>query len=104
MNHRDHLRELLEDPDFKRQWEEDEPEREVLLAIARLRSSQGLTQQELAERTGIKQSELSKLENGKTNPTLETLQKIAKGLDMRLELKFVPYSQPSLRESSQIRS
>lgn len=92
MNHQDHLRELLENPEFKRQWEEDEPEREVLHAIAKLRSEQGLTQTELAKRTGIKQGELSKLENGKANPTLETLQKIAKGLGMRLELRFVPYS------------
>lgn len=91
MKFEEHLEKLLaEDPEFKRQWEEDEPQRAVLYAIAELRGAQGLTQSELSERTGIKQSELSKLENGKANPTLETLQKIAKGLGMRLELKFVP--------------
>lgn len=92
MNFEEHLQELLQDPEFKRQWEEDEPEREILYAIAELRGRRRLTQTELAELTGIKQSEISKLENGKANPTLETLQKIAKGLGMRLELKFIPLS------------
>lgn len=93
MNYRDHLERLLaEDSDFSTQWKTDEPEREVLFALAELRCNQGLTQLELSERTGIKQSELSKLENGKANPTIATLQKLAKGLGMRLEVRFVPLS------------
>lgn len=84
---------IATDPEFNRQWNQDEPEREILKTIARLRYEQNMTQEELSERCGIKQGELSKIENGKANPTLETLQKLAKGMGMKLELRFVPLTE-----------
>lgn len=91
MDYREDLkRRLTTDSSFKEAWDQDEPEREILKSIARLRYEKGLTQDELSQRSGIKQSELSKLENGKANPTLSTLHKLAKAMDAKLELKFVP--------------
>jgi len=49
-----------------------------------------LTQKELSERTGINQADISKLENGTRNPSLNLLKRLADGMDMMLELKFVP--------------
>ena len=43
-----------------------------------------------ADITGINQADISKLENGNGNPSLRTLERIARGLDMRLKLEFVP--------------
>ena len=43
--------------------------------------SKGRTQAQLSEMTGIQRSNLSRLENGKTNPNIETLSKIAIALD-----------------------
>lgn len=49
-------------------------------AIAEARNEKGMSQRELASKTGVMQAEISKIEQGKGNPTLLTLQKIAKSL------------------------
>lgn len=49
-------------------------------AIAKARNEKGMSQRDLAAKTGIMQTEISKIEQGKGNPTLTTLQKIAKTL------------------------
>ena len=49
---------------------------EISVAIKEARLHEGLTQTQLSEHTGIPQSELSRLEQGKANPTLETLAKL----------------------------
>ena len=54
------------------------------------RTAKGITRKELAEITSINQADISKLENGHGNPSLRTLERIARGLDMRLKLEFVP--------------
>jgi DNA-binding XRE family transcriptional regulator len=43
-----------------------------------------MTQEELAKKIGIDQSDLSKIEKGTANPSLKTLSRIAKGLDGKL--------------------
>lgn len=48
--------------------------------FARLRKESGLTQEQLAERCGVSQQSLSKIEQGKGNPTAVTLYVIAQGL------------------------
>ena len=63
---------------------------QVAKAIVEGRAAKGITQKELADITGINQGDISKLENGSGNPSLRTLERIAKGLDMRLKLEFVP--------------
>jgi DNA-binding XRE family transcriptional regulator len=45
-----------------------------------------MTQEELAKKIGIDQSDLSKIEKGTANPSLKTLSKIAKGLNAKLSL------------------
>ena len=59
-----------------------------VLIDARRRS--GLTQQALAARSGIRQSVISRLERGNGNPSVRTLQRLAEGMGMKLELTFVP--------------
>ncbi len=54
-----------------------------------LRTTSGITQKELSERTGITQGDISKLENGHANPSLKTLQILAKGMNMKLKVEFV---------------
>ena len=53
--------------------EEMQPEFDVIRAIVDARTSQNLTQKELAERTGIDQADISKLENGTRNPSVNLL-------------------------------
>ena len=49
----------------------------------------GLTQQQLAERCGIRQSNISRIENGTCSPTVATLQKIAAGMGKKLRIEFI---------------
>ena len=55
--------------------------------------SQNLTQKELAERTGINQADISKLENGTRNPSVNLLKRLADGMGMALRIEFVPKQQ-----------
>lgn len=64
-------------------------EREVMRRVAELRREEGLTQQGLALRCGMKPSNYCRLENGHGNPSLETLDRIARGLGRRLRIDFV---------------
>ena len=52
--------------------------------VAAARAKKGLSQKELAEATGIDQSDLSKIERGVANPSVGTLKRIADALDAQL--------------------
>ena len=67
----DYLQEQLKDPEFKKEWDDIQPEMDVIRAMIDARIEQNLTQKELAARTGIDQADISKLENGTRNPSLK---------------------------------
>ncbi len=89
-NFKDFLAEQLEDPEMKAEYEALEPEFSIMQAMIDARKSSGLTQKQLAERTGIAQSDISKLEGGNANPSLRTLQRLAAGMGMRIKIEFQP--------------
>ena len=89
-NYKDFLNEQLQDENFKKEYDALEAEFSIIQAILDARKASGLTQKDLAERTGIAQADISKLENGNANPSLRTLQRLANGLGMKLKLEFVP--------------
>lgn len=86
------LNEQLQDDEFRKEWEDIQPEMDVIRAMVDARISQNLTQKELSERTGINQADISKLENGTRNPSLKLLKRLADGMEMTLKLEFVPKS------------
>ena len=53
-------------------------------AVAAARARKGLSQKELSDLTGIDQSDLSKIERGIANPSVNTLSRIAQALDAKL--------------------
>ena len=85
-NFNDFLNEQMKDPEFKAEWDALDPE----FAVIEARKESGLTQQQLSERTGIAQTDISKLERGNGNPSLRTLQRLAAGMGMRIKIEFVP--------------
>lgn len=87
---REYLNEQFKDDEFKKEWDDLEPEYNMIQAIIDARKSKQMTQKELAERTGIDQSDISKIETGIANPALSTLKRLAEGMDMILKLEFVP--------------
>ena len=87
---RELLNEQLKDPEFEKEWNEIQPEMDVIRAMVDMRIKQNLTQKELASRTGIDQADISKLENGTKNTSLKLLKKLAAGMGMQLKIEFVP--------------
>ncbi len=85
-----YLEKQLENPEFKKEWDDLDPEYNMIQAIIDARKKSHLTQKQLAERTGIDQSDISKLETGNANPTLQVLKRLADGMDMVLKLEFIP--------------
>jgi len=59
---------------------------DIALQIIDLREQHDLTQAQLAERCGIDQGDMSRIERGSTSPTARTLQRIAEALDADVRL------------------
>ena len=89
----DFLAEQLSDPEVKAEYDALEPEFAIIQAMIDARKSSGLTQKQLAERTGIAQADISKLESGNANPSLKTLQRLAAGMGMKIKIEFQPMAQ-----------
>lgn len=84
-----YLEEQLEDPEFREYWEADEAEFQARSAIIQARIETGMTQQQLAEATGMNQRAISRIESGRTNPTVRTLGRIARGFGKQIRIEFV---------------
>ena len=84
------LENQMQDEKFRKEYEEMQPEFDVIRAIVDARTSQNLTQKELSERTGINQADISKLENGTRNPSVSLLKRLAEGMGMVLKIEFIP--------------
>ena len=60
----------------------------VIEQYIRCRKIQGMTQAELAKRTGIPRSNITRFESGSYNPSLELLVRIAAALGMNLQVQL----------------
>lgn len=88
-----HLAKELQDPEFRRLWEDDAPYRALLKAMCTAQDEFDLTQAQLAERCNMSQSNLNRIVTGNGNPTLSTLQRIARGFGKVLMISFVDPSE-----------
>lgn len=82
--------EQMKKPEFRNAYNAIQPEMDIIRALVDARCSSNMTQKELAEKTGIDQADISKIENGVRNPSLHILQRLAEGMDMTLRIEFVP--------------
>lgn len=88
---RDYVKSRSEkDPEFKKIWEEEKLEREIAAQLIGLRLNLGMNQTQFAELIGVKQSFLSRLENGEQNITLQTLQEIVQraGANVKIDISL----------------
>lgn len=79
----------MDDPEFAEEYETIRPEYEAIRAVIAARLECNMTQKELAEKTGIRQSNISRIENGTSSPTVDTLARIAAGMGKQLKIEFV---------------
>lgn len=85
-----YLNQQLKNDDFKKEWNNIQPELQIIDTLIEARKTKKITQKQLSEITGIAQGDISKLENGSGNPSIKTLQRLANGLGMMLKIEFVP--------------
>lgn len=86
----DFLQEQLKDPEFARAYDALIPEHELADSLIGLRTAKGLTQKELADRVGTKQSSISRLESMDAKPSLRFLGRVAAALDAHVIVGLVP--------------
>ena len=87
-----YLDKQLHDIEYKKEWDNLEPEFNTIQAMIDARKRCNMTQKELSEITGIDQSDISKIEKGNANPSLSTLKRLAAGMNTILKLEFIPKS------------
>jgi transcriptional regulator with XRE-family HTH domain len=95
MNWKEHKRQLMKDPAFRKEYEALEPEYRLASDLIRLRLSKGLTQEELAKKVHTRQSAIARLESASSLPSLSTVKRVAEALDADLYVAF----QPKIRRS-----
>ena len=93
MDWREHKKRLLQDPEFREQYEALEPEYQLAAALIRLRLAKGLTQEELARLLHTKQESIARLESGSSLPSLSMVKRVANALDADLDIKLQPKRQ-----------
>ena len=81
---------LLKDEEYRKGVPEMNAKYEIMKAILEARIETDITQKELAERSGVSQANISRLENGNLNPSIMLLQRLANGMDRHIEIRFVP--------------
>ena len=82
----DYLNEELKDPEFKRLYDEAGEQLAIAYRINHLRLQKKMSQAELAKKTGIAQSNIARLIRGNQNPTVQTLSRVARALNVKLEI------------------
>jgi DNA-binding XRE family transcriptional regulator len=80
----------LAQPDVQAEYEALRDEFQMARLLILMRKAAGFTQQELADRSGIKQPQLARLETGKQLPRLDTLANLAAQAGYDLQIEFVP--------------
>ncbi len=77
---------MLKDEEFEIEYEKLKPRYEAIEQIIRARKEQNITQAELAKRVGTQKSNISRLESGNYNPSLDFLAKIAESLGKKISV------------------
>lgn len=92
MTHEDFVKKMLSDPEVKAKYDKLEEEFALLDEILAARKAAGLTQEQIAERMGTRQSSIARLETGLTCgnlPSMTMLKKYAAAVGKKLQIRFV---------------
>ena len=94
MNHKkeytfqEDLQKRLKNPEFKKAWDESEPEYLLSKQLIEKRLSMKLSQRDLAKRLSTSQAAISRIESMNGNPSLDFLKRIAIALDAKLSISI----------------
>ena len=79
----------LQDPEFKKEWDSLELEFQIQAALMQARIDADMTQAELAKKSGIRQSNISRIESGAVLPRLDTLETLARAMGKQLKISMI---------------
>lgn len=79
---------LMKDEEFKTEYEKLKPRYDIISQIIEERAKQNITQEELALRVGTQKSNISRLESGTYNPSLDFLIKVAQSLGKEMKISL----------------
>jgi predicted transcriptional regulator len=85
----DAKKKILQNEEARHELKSNKAEYKIIEEIITARQEKNLTQKDLAELVGTKQSNISRLESGNYNPTLEFLNKIARAIGKELEIRII---------------
>jgi DNA-binding XRE family transcriptional regulator len=88
----EHLKEKLRDPHFRELHELDQQKLAVVKKVVDYRIRHKLSQGELAERVGVSQQHISKIENGVFS-SVATLEKVLRAIGYTVRIQIVPIGQ-----------
>lgn len=80
--------EILKDKAVKKEYDRLAPRYAVISELIAARIKNGMTQKQIAEKVGTKQSAIARLESGNVNPSLDFLEKIAKVFGSTLTIRL----------------
>ena len=84
-------KESLKNPKIKAEYDKLQPEFALIQALIDARTKKGVTQEELANKMGTKQSVISRLESGRANPSVAFLKKLANALNSHIQIEFISH-------------
>jgi len=85
----DDLRDSLKDPEFKKAWDESEPEYLLSKQIIEKRLAKKFSQRDLAKKMHTSQAAISRIESMNANPSLSFLKKVATALDSTIHISLI---------------
>jgi predicted transcriptional regulator len=86
MNKNNYFYRFRKDKEYQRLLQEEKKLLDIAIQIIEARRKRKITQVQLAKKVGMPQSQIARLESGSHNITLETLNKVANALDLRVKL------------------
>ena len=78
------------DPEYRAVYDASEPQYELIRALIGARVYADIDQEEMAERMGIHVSAIARLEGWRSNPSVNTLRRVAQATGTKLKISFVP--------------
>ncbi len=87
-NWKDLEKELLANPAVKKEYDRLTPRYAIISQLISARLKKGMTQKQIAEKMGTKQSAIARLESGNSNPSISFLEKVASVMGYKLTIKI----------------
>lgn len=83
---KEHKQQLMNNPKFKEAYDALEPEYQLARELIDARLSKKMTQEQVAQKAGVSRTVIARLESGTTNPTLDTINRVATVLGKKVKL------------------